>query len=109
MNGEQVDLTAFISPESYAQHNSSAGDGLEGLGAFMQYLDENDIAFSCTDLHLLVAEGNFVMAASEGVFGDKATAHFDLFRLENGLIVEHWDVIMDLPSGDLPTGYPGKF
>jgi len=109
IKGEQVDFTKFISPTTYIQHNSSAGDGLEGLGAFMQYLAENKIDFYYKELHLLVAEGNFVMAASEGVFGDTPTAYFDLFRLEDDLIVEHWDVIADMPSGDLPAGYPGKF
>jgi len=109
IKGEQVDYTQYINPAKYLQHNPQVADGLEGFGAFMQYLGENEISFYYTDLHMLVAEGNFVFAASEGVFGDKPTAYFDLFRLEDGLIVEHWDVIADMPSGDLPAGYPGKF
>ncbi len=109
IKGEQVDFTKYINPAKYLQHNTQAGDGLDGLGAFLQYLGENNIAFYYTDLNLLVAEGNFVFAAAEGVFGDQPTAYFDLFRLEDGLIVEHWDVIADMPSGDLPAGYPGKF
>jgi hypothetical protein len=39
-----------------------------------------------------VAEGNFVFAASEGTFGGKPTAFFDLFRVDNGKVAEHWDV-----------------
>ncbi|WP_375280111.1 nuclear transport factor 2 family protein [Pseudooctadecabacter sp.] len=109
INGEEVDFTTYIDPQMYLQHNTDAGDGLEGLGAFLQYLGENDIAFYYTNLEIVVAEGNFVFAASEGVFGDQPTAYFDLFRLEDGRIVEHWDVIADMPEGDLPEGYPGKF
>ncbi|MDA7423990.1 nuclear transport factor 2 family protein [Thalassococcus lentus] len=109
IKGEQVDFTDYINPEKYLQHNTQAGDGLEGLGAFLQYLGENDIAFYYTNLAMVVAEGNFVFAAAEGVFGEQPTAYFDLFRLEDGRIVEHWDVIADMPSGELPEGYPGKF
>ena len=109
IKGEQVEFTDYINPEKYLQHNTDAGDGLDGLGAFLQYLGENDIAFYYTNLAMVVAEGNFVFAAAEGVFGDQPTAYFDLFRLEDGRIVEHWDVIADMPEGDLPAGYPGKF
>lgn len=109
IKGEKVEFTDYINPEKYLQHNTQAGDGLDGLGAFLGYLAENEIAFYYTDLAMVVAEGNFVFAAAEGVFGDQPTAYFDLFRLEDGRIVEHWDVIADMPAGDLPEGYPGKF
>ena len=46
----------------------------------------------------MVAEGNFVFAASEGKFGGEHTAFFDLFRVEDGLIVEHWDVMTTIPT-----------
>jgi predicted SnoaL-like aldol condensation-catalyzing enzyme len=45
-----------------------------------------------------VAEGNFVVTASEGTLGGEPTAFFDLFRVEDGWIVEHWDVISTIPS-----------
>jgi predicted SnoaL-like aldol condensation-catalyzing enzyme len=45
-----------------------------------------------------VAEGNFVLAASEGTFGGNPTAFFDLFRFDNGKIAEHWDVMADIPA-----------
>lgn len=109
INGEQVDFTNYMNPEKYLQHNPAVADGLDGLGAFLQQLGEQNIAFFYTETPILVAEGNFVFAASEGMFGETPTAYFDLFRLEEGRIVEHWDVIADMPSGDLPEGYPGKF
>lgn len=109
INGEQVDFTQYVNPANYMQHNPQVADGLDGLGAFLGQLAEQNIAFYYTSTPLVVAEGNFVFAASEGVFGETPTAYFDLFRLEDGRIVEHWDVIADMPSGDLPNGYPGKF
>ncbi|MEL6640447.1 MAG: nuclear transport factor 2 family protein [Pseudomonadota bacterium] len=109
INGEEVDFTQYVNPEKYLQHNPQVADGLDGLGAFLQSLAEQNVAFYYTATPIVVAEGNFVFAASEGVFGETPTAYFDLFRLEEGRIVEHWDVIADMPTGDLPEGYPGKF
>ncbi len=109
IKGEQVDFTDYVNPKKYWQHNPQVADGLDGLGAFLQQLSEQNLAFYYTQTPILIAEVNFVFAASEGVFGEVPTAYFDLFRLEDGRIVEHWDVISDMPSGDLPKGYPGKF
>ena len=109
VKGEQVDFTQYINPAKYLQHNPQVADGLEGFGAFMQEMAKQNIVMAYTSTPLVVAEGNFVLVGSEGSFGGKPTAFYDLFRLEDGLIVEHWDVIADMPSGDLPDGYPGKF
>lgn len=109
IKGENVDFTNYISPETYIQHNPQVDNGLEGLGAFMKYLGENQIKFHYTKRHLTVAEGNFVLTASEGVFDDKEQAFYDLFRLDAGRIVEHWDVIADMPSADAKANDDGKF
>lgn len=109
IKGEQVDLTEYVSPETYIQHNPQVANGLDGLGAFLKYLGENQIKFYYTKRQLTVAEGNFVLTASEGVFGDKPQAFYDLFRVENGLIVEHWDVIADMPGADAKHNEDGKF
>lgn len=106
---EKVDITQYISPTTYLQHNPMVADGLEGFGAFMADLAKKGITMEYDKIHKVIGEGNFVMALSEGSFGGKPQAFYDLFRLENGLIVEHWDVIADMPSGDLPENYPGKF
>lgn len=109
IKGEKIDYTSYINPAKYLQHNPQVADGLDGFGAFMAELGKQNITMYYTDIGISVAEGNFVLTGSEGFFGDKPTAFYDLFRLEDGLIVEHWDVIADMPSGDLPEGYPGKF
>lgn len=106
---EKVDFTQYISPTTYLQHNPMVADGLEGFGAFMAELSKKGITMEYSKVHKTIGEGNFVMTLSEGSFGGKPQAFFDLFRLENGLIVEHWDVIADMPAGKLPEGYPGKF
>lgn len=109
IKGEKIDITQYISPVTYLQHNPMAGDGLKGLGEMMASLKEKGIKMYYTSTPLVVAEGNFVLTGSEGVFGDKEQAFYDLFRLEDGLIVEHWDVIADMPGEKVAPGFPGKF
>ena len=44
-------------------------------------------------IHTVLGHGNFVLAVSEGAFAGKPTSYYDLFRIENGKIAEHWDVM----------------
>lgn len=99
LKGGQVDrITDFLSTTTYIQHNSNIADGLDGLGAALAAMAEQGIQMIYTDVHIVVAEGNFVFTASEGTLGGTPTAFFDLFRVDDGKIVEHWDVIDDIPA-----------
>lgn len=97
-NGDASRITDFISTQTYIQHNSQIGDGLDGLGTALAGMAEQGIAMVYSDIHLVVAEGNFVFTASEGTFAGAPTAFYDLFRVDGGKIVEHWDVIATIPA-----------
>ncbi|WP_298854625.1 nuclear transport factor 2 family protein [uncultured Ruegeria sp.] len=96
--GDASNITDFISAETYIQHNPAIADGLDGLGSALAAMAENGITMVYTDTPIVVAEGNFVFTASEGTLGGAPTAFFDLFRVEDGKIVEHWDTISEIPS-----------
>lgn len=85
-------------PGAYLQHNPLVGDGLDQLGAAFAYLAENGQGFSFAEVHLVLAQGNFVFSMTEGAMGNTPTAFFDLWRVENGMIVEHWDTIEAIPE-----------
>lgn len=106
---EQVDFTRYINPTTYLQHNPRVADGLEGFGAFMAEMAQQGISMDYTEIHEVIGEGNFVLTLSEGTLGANATAFYDLFRLEEGLIVEHWDVIGPMPGADAAHNEAGKF
>ena len=109
--GHEMDkLTTYINPEKYIQHNPAVADGLDGFGAAMQYFAENGLVMEYTKLHKVLGQGNFVLSMSEGKFGKgEATAFYDLFRLEEGKIVEHWDVISTIPPKSEWKNENGKF
>lgn len=106
---EQVDFTRYINPAKYLQHNPMVADGLDGFGAFMAEMARQGITMDYTEIHQVIGEGNFVLTLSEGALGNEPTAFYDLFRLEDGLIVEHWDVIAPMPAADAPHNEAGKF
>ncbi len=90
-------ITEYIGA-TYHQHNPQIGDGVEGLQAFVAHLQANNISLAVTTIHNVVAEGNFVMTQSEGEVGGVPTAFYDLFRVEDGRIVEHWDILQAIPA-----------
>ncbi|MBK8505488.1 MAG: hypothetical protein IPL46_26805 [Saprospiraceae bacterium] len=77
----------------YIQHNRDVGDGLSGLVWAMIKMKIRGRSIKFKDNCHVIAEGNLVLSASEGYVGDQKTAFFDLFRIEENKIVEHWDII----------------
>jgi predicted SnoaL-like aldol condensation-catalyzing enzyme len=92
----------YISSEKYHQHNPEIKDGLTGIVEAVEYLTSQNNMFKYTKIHKVLGEGNFVLTVSEGEWnGGKKHAFYDLFRMENGKIVEHWDVIQPVPTEGL--------
>lgn len=110
LNHEMDKVATYINPTNYVQHNPAVADGLDGFGAAMKYFAENGLVMEYTKLHKVLGQGNFVLTMSEGKFGKgDLTAFYDLFRLENGQIVEHWDVIAPIPAESEWKNTNGKF
>ena len=110
MKGEMDKIATFINPTNYVQHNPSVPDGLEGLGNAMKAMAEKGLFMKYTKIHKVLGQGNFVLTMSEGTFGnDTPTAYYDLFRLENGQVVEHWDIIVPIPAKSEWKNTNGKF
>ena len=59
--------------------------------------------------HMVLADGDYALACSEGTFGGVPTTYYDLFRVENGFIAEHWDVMETLADKDTWQNQNGKF
>lgn len=88
-------VQANFAPD-YKQHNPMAADGLKG---FMAAMPTEQWVFN--KQHKLLGEGNFVLSISEGTHKGKPVAFYDLLRFEGGKIVEHWDVIQEIPTQGL--------
>lgn len=108
MQGNTPDKTPdYFNGDIYIQHNTGIADGLSGLGAALAALAEQGVQMVYTTVHHVLAQGNFVLAVSEGTFGGAPTSYYDLWRVEDGKIAEHWDVmetIADRLLGRIGTG-----
>lgn len=102
-------ITEYISTSEYLQHNPAVPDGLGPLGEALEAMAKAGTPMVYTKNHMILGEGNFVLAVSEGQFLGKHSAFYDLFRIESGKIVEHWDTIEQIPAKSEWKNSNGKF
>ncbi len=84
---------------NYRQHNPTAADGAEGLRGFIDFL-KTRFPNQRGDIKRVVAEGDLVVLHVHSTRGDgtPGRAIVDIFRIADGKVVEHWDVIQDIPA-----------
>lgn len=109
VKGEFDKLSSFFDGDHYLQHNTMIADGLSGLGQALEAMAKNGITMVYTTNHKILGEGNFVLSISEGSFAGKPTSFYDLFRVESGKIVEHWDVMETIAAKEQWKNSNGKF
>lgn len=109
VNGKMEKLAGYFDGDNYLQHNPQVADGLSGLGQALEYMASQGIEMKYNKVHKVLGEGNFVLTVSEGTFGGKHTSFYDLFRVENDKIAEHWDVIETIAPEAEWKNNNGKF
>ena len=91
---------AAVNPGKYIQHNLAVADGLAGFGALLAQLPKGSARVNTVRVF---QDGDHVFAHTEyDFFGPKIG--FDIFRFENGKIVEHWDNLQETPAKPNPSG-----
>jgi len=85
--------------DKYIQHNPMAADGKEGLERFIGFLKAKAPKYH-SEIKNAFADGDYVILHVHNIPapGEIGKAIVDIFRLEKGKIVEHWDVIQKIPA-----------
>ncbi len=109
VNGKMEKLAGYFDGDKYTQHNPQIGDGLSGLGRALEAMAKQGLTLKYSQIHKVLGEGNFVLVVSEGVFANRPTSFYDLFRVENGKIAEHWDTLETIPPRPEWKNSNGKF
>ena len=94
-------IDAYISAETYIQHNAEVEDGLE---AFKRLALAPNRPLYYQEIVLLVGKGNFVATLCKATWKGTPMAQTDLFRIENGKVVEHWDNAEPVPATSVNSG-----
>jgi predicted SnoaL-like aldol condensation-catalyzing enzyme len=106
--GDHTRLEDFMASD-FAEHNANLSDGTESLRAALTEQSNGHPKIVYHHLHRVLAEGNFALSVSEGENTGTHTAFYDLFRLEDGKIVEHWDTTEKVAPKDQWKNENGKF
>jgi len=91
---------AYVNPNKYIQHNLQVGPGPAGVAALIR----NMPPYAFVNTIRVFEDGNYVFAHTEyNFFGPRIG--FDIFRFEDGLIVEHWDNLQETATEPSPSGH----
>ena len=97
VGGKPEKFETYIRRDAYIEHSPT-------LDIF-----EKAESMNYTQNHRLLAEGNFVLAVNEGYSGEVHTSFYDLFRVEQGKVVEHWETTEAIPDRSQWKNDNGKF
>ena len=108
--GGQVDrLGSFINEDVYTEHNPLLGDDLCDLETAIEAKTDQGKLIDYQRIHRVLAEGNFVLCISEGTRDGVHSSFYDLFRLADGKVVEHWDTTETIAPRSEWKNDNGKF
>lgn len=98
IQGKTEKIDTYLDQDSYMEHNPDSDLKLVDL-----------LSLQYKQCHRVLAEGNFVLSVCEGNVNQTPSSFFDLFRLDNGKIVEHWDTTEAIPPLNEWKNNNGKF
>jgi len=85
-------LDKYVSRDKYIQHNPNVPNGFEAIEQFLAAQN-----FNYNFVFNVMGQGDHVVAFSKGTMAGQELCIFDIFRIENGKIVEHWDNMEPIP------------
>jgi len=99
LNQKDADAALAYVGNRYVQHNPGAADGPEGFRKFISFLREK-FPNSHSEIKRSFVDGDYVILHVHAVRepGTRGNAIIDIFKLEDGKIVEHWDVVQPVPE-----------
>jgi len=99
LNQKDFEKAAQYLGARYTQHNPLAADGREGFKGFITFLKDK-FPNNRSEIKRIFADGDYVIVHVHAMRepGTRGNAIVDIFKLENGKVVEHWDVIQPIPE-----------
>ena len=102
-------LDQYIDESGHIQHDPHIADGRAALRLALEATSNNIASLDYLQNHRILAEGCFVLAVCEGFYNGVHSAFYDLFRVVNSRLVEHWNTIEAIPPRSEWKNDNGKF
>ena len=85
-------LSTFIDTQHYIEHSPNLNDGLASLQSALELMYSTEHRrIDYQRVYRVLAEGDVVLCVTDGKFEGDTASFYDLFRVADGRIVEHWD------------------
>src|SRR5258707_1432487 len=99
LNQKDFDAASKYLGPRYTQHNPNAADGPEGLKGYITFLMDK-FPNNRSEIKHIFADGDYVIVHDHAVreLGTRGFAIVNIYKLENGKVVEHLDVIQPIPE-----------
>lgn len=88
---KQLDSLKNFATHNLIQHNPKIKNGIQGLLGYYKEIQINKV-------HRVIGQGNFVITQSKGIKNNEDFVFYDIYRVHNGYICEHWSVSQQIPK-----------
>jgi len=109
VGGPHMDKLDEVFGIEYIQHHVGVPDGIDTVKKALPMLVKAGKASIYNEIHMVLGKGNLVLVVSDGTQAGQAIAFYDLFRVDSGKVVEHWDIVNPIPDKSQQKNRHGKF
>jgi predicted SnoaL-like aldol condensation-catalyzing enzyme len=109
VDGQLDRLPDYVDEDAFIEHNPRLGDDVSTLRIALEASDKGKKNIDYHRIHRVLAEGNFVLCVCEGNLKSTHCAFYDLFRVKNGKLAEHWDTNENIAPESKWKNNNGKF
>ncbi|WP_371170662.1 nuclear transport factor 2 family protein [Aliiroseovarius sp. 2305UL8-7] len=103
-DAQNVELIDELYHPDYIQHSPSIADGRDGIRAGVTWMKENGMKPQ-REIARVLAQGDLVGIQARVSFGEDTAIVGDIFRFEDGQIIEHWDTTQaEVPQSETANG-----
>ncbi len=107
LKGKKEKLTDYFG-NTYIQHSPGLADGVEGFSRLVGMVATPNSPIKFDKIHKVLAKVTCNLPC-RGRLAEAFLAFYDLFRVEGGKVVEHWDAIEAIPPKSERKNDNGKF
>lgn len=100
LGGDYSGFRDYAKGSRFDMHSPDIADGVEEVIEFLEQLRANGEGLIYDKIHRTIADGQFVLTHSEGSIAGVRHSYCELWRVEDGAIVELWDAITEIPADE---------